>query len=309
MEQQDKALNNHVQGTGDAVQKRTIQFYKYHVGNSPLLLIDNGKLEKQLTAEEMNFVCNREFTNAEKVVLLDKVESGPIVREHSQTTGIVESGNGLFVLPSYLNRKSVSAQTSEGGPLFKANKVNGHVSVAFEVPKGKCEVREYPVGAGKPVMAVTAFGMSHVAILRPEPKKEDLLDFAAALQSSNVIPNLSSVSFYTLMNKEVKNFEDFEILSWEAGVGISGLCATGICASLVAAIHQMEEMSFLRKLKDFEIKIFNAERSPPAGINSQEVPARYNRVAVSTVGCDENQNITLNLSLPVKKDFAGTTEV
>src|SRR2546423_2190860 len=229
-----------------------MRFEKWQALGNDYLILEQGELPFELTPERVRRICSPHTgVGSDGVLLLSEPdERGFVARLRIFNPDGSEaelSGNGAREAILYLRRNgwtesdTFSIQTAAGEI---RPRITGPATCTVDMGRAKLRSKDYPSGGGDGTGTVTAAGrelrFQHVSIGNPqcaiqvegdELERLDLFELGPPIESSELFPNRTNVSFW-------RRDSDHEISAriFERGVGETMSSGTGASGAAVAAV-------------------------------------------------------------------------
>ncbi|WP_425807442.1 diaminopimelate epimerase [Desulfitobacterium sp. Sab5] len=229
-----------------------MDFSKYHALGNDYIVIDPNKTKFNLTKENIQLVCHRNFG-----VGSDGILYGPIIEGNNIKLKILnpdgseaeKSGNGIRIFSRYLLDQGYINTTS-----FTLDTLGGKVLVTLLDPKGKLikvdmgtvtfssdsvpvagESREvvdevFKLGNTSVRITCASIGNPHCVIPLDEVSEELAKEFGPLIENHPMFPNRINMQLLRVIDRN-----NIEIEIWERGAGYTLASGSSSCAAASAA--------------------------------------------------------------------------
>ena len=229
-----------------------IDFWKYHALGNDYIVIDPNKTPINLTKEDIQLVCHRNFGLGSDGILY-----GPIVDGNNIKLKILnpdgseaeKSGNGIRIFSRYLVDQGYVNTTS-----FTLDTLGGRVRVTLLDPKGKLikvdmgtvtflsdsipvvgesrEVLDEIFELNKESVRITclSIGNPHCVIPLDKISEELAREFGPLVENNSMFPNRINMQLLKVIDRK-----NIQIEIWERGAGYTIASGSSSCAAASAA--------------------------------------------------------------------------
>ncbi|MFH1614119.1 MAG: diaminopimelate epimerase [Planctomycetota bacterium] len=139
----------------------------------------------------------------------------------------IETGNGILTVGLDIDdrNKVKSVCVNMGQPILRADEIPVAMDAETVIDK------TIEVDSGRFVMTCVSMGNPHAVFFRENLSEIDLARLGPAIENHRLFPERVNVHFV-----RVDGLNEFTMLTWERGSGITLACGTGACACCVAAV-------------------------------------------------------------------------
>lgn len=275
-----------------------MKYFKYHALGNDYLVIAPEDLEIELTKENIERICHRNFGVGSDGILL-----GPLPSQNSDFALRIfnpdgseaeKSGNGLRIFSRYLwDRQLVSGEFSINtlGGKVKARVSSDGKSVQVEMGHVSFDSKKIPVtgepreviqenitvGAQTFTFCAATIGNPHCVIPLPEVAPDIATKYGSLLEVHPTFPNRINVQFMKIIDRE-----NVQIEIWERGAGYtlaSGSSSSasaavayklGLCDSSIT-VHMPGGQIFIQLTDDFRVTMTGNVIKVAEGVISMEM--------------------------------------
>ncbi len=227
-----------------------LRFAKMHGLGNDFVVFDGVREPVGLTPERVQAVADRRYgVGCDQVLVISPSERSEVDFAYrvfnADGSEAEQCGNGVRCLAWFayftgLSRESHLVMEGHSGLIALTLERRGQVTAKMGVPHWESEgpsqasFGPWLQGALEAARArrITAVSMGnpHCVLSVPAVAETPVEELGPALESHPVFPNRTNVEFV-----EVTGPDRLRVRVWERGVGLTGACGTGACASLVAA--------------------------------------------------------------------------
>ena len=226
-----------------------MKFEKWNALGNDYIVIEERELPFALTPSRIERICRPHFGVAsDGILLLSETDERGFVAElrifNPDGSEAELSGTGAREAVMYLRRRgwtdndSFSIKTAAGE---MRPRITGPTTCTMDMGRAKLTSKDYPSGSGEGTGKVEGFEFQHVSIGNPQCSIEirdrddleamDLPQIGPAIESSDLFPNRSNVSFWTRTGDASIRARIFE-----RGVGETMSSGTGAVGAAVSAV-------------------------------------------------------------------------
>lgn len=229
-----------------------VDFCKYHALGNDYIVIDPNKIELNLTSENIQLICHRNFGVGSDGILYGPILDGDSIRLkifNPDGSEAEKSGNGIRIFSRYLLEEGYVKTTN-----FSLDTLGGKVNVSFLDKKGKSikvdmgivtfmseaiptagntrEVMDEILELGNRSVRITclSIGNPHCVIPLDKISKELTIEMGPVIENHPMFPNRINMQLLKIIDRK-----NIKIEIWERGAGYTLASGSSSCAAACAS--------------------------------------------------------------------------
>ncbi len=232
------------------------RFTKMHGIGNDFVVFDTFAVPLSFSREQIQYIADRHYgIGCDQVLLLEPDNDQGVAAYYrifnADGSEVMQCGNGARCVALYLREKGLAdgdelvVRTGVGELTLKVE-CDNNITVNMGAPefepsriplrqKQKADLYEVPLGDETLRFAALSMGNPHAVIKVDDVQQAEVTAVGAALQRHALFPDSVNVGFMEILNRQA-----FKLRVFERGVGETLACASGACASMVAARQQGE---------------------------------------------------------------------